>query len=122
MIVGIALGIAGCKTAKVVGGPVDTKRLEDGTYKGSASFGPNKVRVSVTILDQRIVQVDILEHDAWKGHKADETIPKRIVEKQSTRVDAVTGATNSSNVIMNAAQNAIEKSYDKTDNGTGETE
>jgi uncharacterized protein with FMN-binding domain len=36
---------------------------------------------------------------------------ERIIAQQSTRVDAVSGATNSSRVIMNAVQRAIEKAY-----------
>ena len=46
---------------------------------------------------------------AWKGSKAESPIIKRIIENQSTDVDAVSGATNSSRVIMNAGQRAIEK-------------
>ncbi len=38
-------------------------------------------------------------------------ILERIIETQSTRVDVVSGATNSSRVIMNAVQKAIEKAY-----------
>ncbi|MBE9570731.1 MAG: FMN-binding protein, partial [Proteobacteria bacterium] len=43
--------------------------------------------------------------------KVTEVIPGRIVSEQSTVVDAVTGATNSSRVIMNAVQRAVEKAY-----------
>ena len=46
-----------------------------------------------------------------RGKKAELIIPGRIIEKQSTDVDAVSGATNSSHVIMNAVQKAIEKAY-----------
>ncbi len=50
-------------------------------------------------------------HQTWKGGIAEETIIARIISSQSTRVDAVSGATNSSRVIMNAVQTAIEKAY-----------
>ncbi|GAK56987.1 hypothetical protein U27_03951 [Candidatus Vecturithrix granuli] len=43
--------------------------------------------------------------------KTEPIIPQRIIENQSTAVDSVTGATNSSTVIMNAVQNALEKAY-----------
>jgi len=50
---------------------------------------------------------------SWIGYRANSVIPARIVEKQSTDVDALSGATNSSHVIMNAVQRAVEKSYKK---------
>ncbi len=42
-------------------------------------------------------------------------IPGMIVEAQRADVDAVSGATNSSRVIMNAVQNALDVSMDGED-------
>lgn len=103
--------ITGCKNAPIMGGPITQNKLTDGIYEGESKFGPNSVKVKVIIKNQNIVSVELVAHDAWKGHKADEAIPSRIVDQQSTEVDAVTGATNSSHVIMNAVENAIQKSY-----------
>lgn len=100
-----------CGNAAVIGKPVESGWLVDGIYQGSYKYGPNKAEVEVTIQNQKITKVEILKHDAWKGKKAEPVIPNRIIEKQSTKVEAVSGATNSSNVIMNAVQKAIEKSY-----------
>jgi len=83
----------------------------DGVYEGSYRGGPNKALVKVTIKDNTIVNIEIAEHKALKGKKAELPILKRIIENQSTDVDAVSGATNSSRVIMNAVQKAIEKAY-----------
>ena len=116
IFVGIAFLICGtlffsCASTLVIGGPVDPAKLADGTYKGSYRGGPNKAIVEVTIKDNFIVNIKIIQHQAWKGKKAEETIVERIITRQSTRVDAVSGATNSSRVIMNAVQLAIEKAY-----------
>jgi uncharacterized protein with FMN-binding domain len=100
-----------CAPTPVIGRPVDPAKLADGTYKGSYRGGPNKAMVEVTIRDNSIVNIKIIQHQAWKGKKAEETIVERIIARQSTRVDAVSGATNSSRVIMNAVQLAIEKAY-----------
>ncbi|MBN1780869.1 FMN-binding protein [bacterium] len=104
----ISIG-CGCRSAMVSGGPVDPETLTDGIYEGAYSHGPNSAHVRVTILNGKITAVELLEHDAWKGHKADDVIPGRIVENQSTAVDAVSGATNSSHVIMNAVEDAVQK-------------
>ena len=113
---GIAFLICGtlffsCAPTAVIGGPVDPAKLADGTYEGSDRGGPNKAIVEVTIKDNSIVHIKIVQHQAWRGKKAEETIVERIIAQQSTRVDAVSGATNSSRVIMNAVQRALEKAY-----------
>ena len=100
-----------CAATAVIGGPVDHAKLNDGTYESSDRGGPNKAIVEVTIKDNSIVHIKIIEHQAWRGKKAEEPIVERIIAQQSTRVDAVSGATNSSHVIMNAVQRAIEKAY-----------
>ena len=111
IVVIITTWFSACKETSVIGGPVDHARLTDGVYEGSYKGGPNKATVKVTIKDKRIFSIEIVEHSAWKGKKAEPVIPKSIVDSQSTKVDAVSGATNSSNVIMNAVQKAIEKAY-----------
>lgn len=105
------LCFTGCKTASTIGGPIEHQKLTNGVFEGDFRGGPNKAQVRITIEDQKLVKVEILKHDTWKGKKAEPILPQRIVDEQSTTVDAVTGATNSSNVIMNAVQKAIEKSY-----------
>ena len=101
--------LLGCATEKIAVGPIPEDVLTDGTYEGSASVGPVKVVAKVTIDNHRIAQVELLEHRTWKGGAAERIIPGRIVEAQSTRVDAVSGATMSSRAIMNAVEVAIRQ-------------
>lgn len=108
----LLLIITGCQLAPLPGRETKSDKLRDGVYEGSYRKGLNKAVVKVSIVGGRIANVECLEHQAsWKGKKAEEIIPQRIVSEQSTRVDAVTGATNSSRVIMNAVQRAVEKAY-----------
>jgi len=97
-----------CTTAKIEGCPVPADRLVDGVYRGSAKNGPVKVVVDVTVKDRRIADIKLVKHRTWKGRAA-ETVPNLIIKQQSTKVDAVTGATVSSCAIMNAVHNAVEK-------------
>ena len=103
--------LSGCAQTQVIGGRLDHARLKDGTYEGSYRGGPNKASVQVTIKDSNIVNIEILQHQTWRGGIAEATIIERVIASQSTKVDAVSGATNSSRVIMNAVQKAIEKAY-----------
>lgn len=108
------MAFSGCGKAVVTGGPLHPDRVRDGTYEGSASAWPNSAKVKVTIAEGKIAKIDLLSHfSSWIGNKAEEAVPARIIERQSTSVDAVTGATNSSRVIMNAVQDAVEKAYPK---------
>ena len=103
--------LIGCAKTPVIGALVDHTKLADGIYEGSYRGGPNRALVKVTIKDNKIFNIEIIEHQAWKGKKAQVPIVERIIADQSTKVDAISGATNSSRVIMNAVQNAIEKAY-----------
>jgi len=109
----VGTAFAGDDKTPVLRGPVDHEKLADGVYEGRDKAGPNKAVVKVTIKDKRIAEIEIVKHRAWKGRKAESIIPTRIIENQSTKVDAVSGATNSSRVIMNAVQKAIEKAYQR---------
>jgi uncharacterized protein with FMN-binding domain len=109
----IGTAFAGDDKTPVLRGPVDHEKLVDGVYEGRDKAGPNKALVKVTVKDKRIARIEIVKHRAWKGRKAESIIPRRIIENQSTKVDAVSGATNSSRVIMNAVQKAIEKAYQR---------
>ena len=106
-----AILFSGCAQTPMIGGPLDHAKLVDGIYEGIYKAWPNKALVKVEIKDNKIVGIEIVEHWAWKGKKSESLISKRIIQNQSTNVDAVSGATNSSRVIMNAVQKAIEKAF-----------
>lgn len=101
--------IGGCATAKIMGGPVPPHVLKDGIYSGEAKNGPVKVEAEVTIQNQRIAGIRLKKHRNWKGKAAEDTIPQKIIDEQSTRVDVVSGATASSTAIMNAVDAAVQK-------------
>ena len=108
----MVLSSAGCQIAPLIGTPVVSEGLRDGVYEGEYRKGINNAVVKVTVDEGRIAEIELVKHfSSWIGKKANEIIPPRIVEQQSTRVDAVSGATNSSRVIMNAVQKAVEKAY-----------
>lgn len=110
VILGLVLLTAACITNRI-GRRVVPGELADGWWEGEASSFPNSALVLVAVQAGRIVDVELVAHGgSWIGHRANRAIPTRMVEQQSTAVDAVTGATNSSHVIMNAAEAALEKS------------
>ena len=104
--------LVACKSTQL-GSEPPIENLQDGIYIGNAE-GINKATVEVHITDNRIIAVKLLNLDATPfGQKAKDSIPERIVLMQKTHVDAVSGATEASNTIMNAAIDAINKAKTK---------
>ncbi|HSQ62891.1 MAG TPA: FMN-binding protein [Polyangiaceae bacterium] len=107
----LVLLVGGCAPLAARGGPIDARRLNDGVFTGSAGH-IDKATVSLTVQDHRVTSVTLESFFASPvGQKARDVIPQRIVERQSTKVDVVSGATEASHVIMNAADEAVKKSY-----------
>lgn len=98
--------------AATEGSIIHPDQLVDGVFQGQFRSGPNRAEVEVTIRDRRVAEIKVLRNVAsWIGKEADPAVPERIIALQSTTVDAVTGATHSSRVIMNAVEDAVRKSY-----------
>ncbi|MDF2943001.1 MAG: uncharacterized protein K0S01_1859 [Herbinix sp.] len=87
-------------------GNLDLATVEDGTYTGSEDGGLVKASVEVNVKDHVITQVTILSHECGLGKPA-EAIVEDIVQNNSLQVDAISGATYSSDVIRMAAYHAL---------------
>lgn len=88
---------------------VDLSKIEDGTYAGSYKVFPVSAKVEVTVENHHITYIDLIEHKNGQGAPA-ELIPGHVIKAQSLDVDAVTGATYSSKVILLAIENALNAS------------
>lgn len=82
-----------------------------GTYEAEAKGNNGPVKVSVTVTGDAITEVKVLEHAETAGI-ADapiERIPAAIVDGQTLAVDTVSGATNTSKAILDAAEECLTK-------------
>jgi len=81
-----------------------------GTYTGEGQ-GLSKIKVEVTVTEDKITDIKVVEHNETPGvgDVALEQIPAEIIEYQSLGVDIVAGATMSSNGIIEAITQALEK-------------
>ena len=88
----------------------DFKDLTDGEYEGAAQGMNAEVKVKVTVEKGLISKIEIVEHQESEGisDPAIEQMPTRIIEAQSSKVDAVTNATMTSNAICHAVENALQ--------------
>ncbi len=87
---------------------MDASNAKDGSYEGEYDAGYIYAKVSITVNNGQILNIVILEHDNERGTPA-EKIVSNIIEQQNTKVDAISGATNSSLVIEKAVENALAK-------------
>ena len=84
---------------------------KDGEYLGKASAYNGNMEVKVTISGGKITAIDIVKtkDDEEYFFDAQKKVIPEILEKQSTDVDAVAGATTSSEGIAHAVQKALEQ-------------
>ena len=83
----------------------EEKSYTDGVYVGEHSF----VKVRVTVEEGSMAAIDILSHGGG-GEKYEEMIEpltEKIIAEQSLQVDAITGATVSSNHLKKAVEKAL---------------
>lgn len=80
-------------------------------YVGSGEGFKGDIKVKVGVLDGKITKISVLEQqEDWDYYnKAKKGVISQILEKQTTEVDVVSGATYSSKGLMGAVKDALEK-------------
>lgn len=92
---------------------VNLSKIPDGSYTGSYDAIMISATVRVNIHNHQIGGIDLISHKNERGKKA-EVIVNEIKSAQSLKVDTITGATNSSKVILKAVQNALNSGVVKS--------
>lgn len=86
---------------------VDLSQLNDGKYTGKCDAEVISAEVEITVNDNKIEDIELLNHKNERG-KAAESVVDEVIKEQKLTVDTVSGATNSSKVILKAIENALE--------------
>jgi uncharacterized protein with FMN-binding domain len=86
----------------------DVKKVPDGTYRDSSLGYEGPVDVEVVVRDKRIESVRVTDHKEKQFYSALSDTPKKIIKKQGVQgVDATSGATITSEAIINATAKAL---------------
>lgn len=88
--------------------PVDLSKVQDGTYVGESETTLVKAQVQVQIKNGSIQEVRILKHECGRGTKAN-VIADDMVAQNTVEVDAISGATMSSEVLKDAVRKALRE-------------
>jgi uncharacterized protein with FMN-binding domain len=86
-------------------------KWKDGDWQGRAAGIHGDVLLTVTVQKGRIAKIAIDKEEEAAGvtDLAFTRVPETIIKQQSTKVDAVSGATGSSKAIMAAVEDALTK-------------
>ena len=88
------------------------------TATGTAKGNNGDVTVEVTLTKDKLYKIEVTDQKETEGigDKAIDKIPGEMVENNSVKVDAVSGATNTSNAIIEAVKAAIQSAgFDPAD-------
>lgn len=103
------------KSPESVGTVEENGTYKDGTYTGSAQGFGGTIKVEVVIRNGKMKSIKVLSASGETPsyfNKAKKLL-QTIIGNQSTNVDAISGATYSSNGIIKAVRNALSKAVDK---------
>ena len=108
---GSAAGGGGAGSTVTPTTQVPTDGYVDGTYTGSGTGFGGTITVQVTVSNHKIASINILNASSeTASYFANaQGVVSRIISSQSPNVDAVSGATYSSNGIITAVQNALSQ-------------
>jgi uncharacterized protein with FMN-binding domain len=86
----------------------DVKKVPDGVYTASSIGYAGDIVVEVTVKTGRIEAVQVKRHEEKQFYSALTDTPRQIIAKQDVKgVDAVSGATITSEAILNATAKAL---------------
>ena len=88
---------------------VELSSLSDGIYNGEYDAGRWSNEMNVAIKDHKIIKIEVVKDVSFSKPEVTEAIINRVIEKQNTNVDVVSGATVTSKAYLKAMENALKK-------------
>jgi uncharacterized protein with FMN-binding domain len=87
----------------------DLRQIPDGIYRGIVNFEDVwTIEVDVTIADCQIEGIELANEDRSVLHKS-EILIEKVLRAQCVEIDAVSGATASSLILLTAIRDALQK-------------
>ena len=105
LIIILAIGLVGCGEKPVI--------YKAGTYEGSAEGHIGLIKVQIVTDEYEIKKINILEQQETPvlADIVYEKIPSKVIKANSTDVEVVAGATYTSNGLINAIGNGLDKAH-----------
>ena len=99
----------------------DFSDLRDGSYSGTGNGRNGSIEVTVKVKNGKVTSITIesSREDSQYMNRAKDTVIGEIIDSQSLNVQTVSGATMSSNGIIEAVANALGIEYTNTNSQLG---
>lgn len=108
IFIAVTSGLSEGKNVVITG--IDLSNIEDGDYVGNYEHGRWTNTLTVHVKDHKIIGIDIDKNVfASKITNCSDEVFRRVIEKQDTKIDAVSGATVTTNSYLKAIENALRK-------------
>jgi uncharacterized protein with FMN-binding domain len=88
---------------------VNLSSLSDGMYNGKYNAGRWTNEMNVTIKDHKIIKIDVVKDVSFSIPEVTEAIISKVLEKQNTNIDVISGSTVTSKAYLKAIENALSK-------------
>ncbi len=95
--------------ATVVIGQIDPSKFVDGIYEGRYNVGRWANQVKVRVATGKIVKIEVVKRVLFERPEITKEVINQVLEKQSTKIDIVSGATVSSKAYLKSIENALTK-------------
>ena len=89
--------------------PIHFSQLEDGVYKGKYNGGRWSNEVNVTLKNKKITQIAIVKKVVFENPVVSSELFNKVIKKQDTNVDIISGATVTSKAYLKSIENALSK-------------
>lgn len=86
---------------------VDLAKIPDGIYKGNYTYVRWNYAVEVTVKDHKIVSIIRTNKGKIPELRVEDKVTRSIMEKQSVKVDAISGATLNTKAFLKAVEHAL---------------
>lgn len=86
---------------------IDLANVSDGLYHGDFAYGGFTYEVEVTVKEHKIEDIKVVKNRNTSHAKHAEGVIEKVLKAQSLKVDAVSGATNTSIALLKAIENAL---------------
>lgn len=109
LVATMVIGLVGCNKSQKVNNGNTVTSIKDGVYEGVGTGKGGEIKVEVTIADDTITDIKVLNHNETPGFDtAMETLTESIISQNSLEVDGVSGCTFTSNGFLEAVNSALK--------------
>ena len=108
-IVGVVFITRGLKSGiNLVVNDVNLSSLSDGMYNGKYNAGRWSNEMNITIKEHKIIKIDVVKDVFFSKPEVTKALLSKVLEKQNTNVDVISGATVTSKAYLKAIENSLK--------------